>query len=83
MIDRLLDSLDCGDTSNKHSSDIVGYVETIICSENHLIQVSTFSVGIGLKVESKSSAINQSADVVNVQNLIHLHSKYKHLYHFL
>ncbi|KAG5877686.1 hypothetical protein JTB14_003841 [Gonioctena quinquepunctata] len=39
MIDRLLDSLDCGDSSNKHSSDIVGFVETILCPENHLIQI--------------------------------------------
>ncbi|CAG9761897.1 unnamed protein product [Ceutorhynchus assimilis] len=39
VLDRLLDSLDCGDSSNKHSSDIVGYVETILCSENHLIQI--------------------------------------------
>ncbi|XP_076273696.1 fuzzy planar cell polarity protein-like protein [Rhynchophorus ferrugineus] len=38
VIDRLLDSLDCGDSSNKHSSDIVGYVETILCPENHLLQ---------------------------------------------
>lgn len=38
VIDRLLDSLDCGD-SNKYSSDIVGFVETILCPENHLIQI--------------------------------------------
>ncbi|XP_072382705.1 protein fuzzy homolog [Diabrotica undecimpunctata] len=39
VIDRLLDSLDCGDASNKHSSDIVGFTETILCTENHLIQI--------------------------------------------
>lgn len=39
LIDRLLDSLDCGDSSNKHSSDLVGMAETILCPENHLIQV--------------------------------------------
>ncbi|XP_066253877.1 protein fuzzy homolog [Euwallacea similis] len=39
VLDRLLDSLDCGDSSNKHSSDIVGYVETILSPENHLIQI--------------------------------------------
>ncbi|XP_030762109.1 protein fuzzy homolog [Sitophilus oryzae] len=39
VIDRLLDSLDCGDSSNKHSSDIVGYAETVLCPENHLIQI--------------------------------------------
>ncbi|XP_060531593.1 protein fuzzy homolog isoform X1 [Cylas formicarius] len=39
LIDRLLDILDCGDSSNKHSSDIVGFVETIMSTENHLLQV--------------------------------------------
>ncbi|KAL1509312.1 hypothetical protein ABEB36_004074 [Hypothenemus hampei] len=39
VLDRLLDSLDCGDSTNKHSSDIVGYVETILCPENYLIQI--------------------------------------------
>ncbi|XP_074038172.1 fuzzy planar cell polarity protein-like protein isoform X2 [Leptinotarsa decemlineata] len=39
VIDRLLDSLDCGNPGNKHSSDIVGFVETILCAENHLIQI--------------------------------------------
>ncbi|XP_018568218.1 protein fuzzy homolog isoform X2 [Anoplophora glabripennis] len=39
LIDRLLDSLDCGDSTNKHSSDLAGFVETILCPENHLIQI--------------------------------------------
>ncbi|RZC40534.1 fuzzy -like protein, partial [Asbolus verrucosus] len=39
VIDRLLDSLDCGDSSNRHSSDLVGMAETILCPENHLIQI--------------------------------------------
>ncbi|KAJ8926420.1 hypothetical protein NQ314_021208 [Rhamnusium bicolor] len=39
LVDRLLDSLDCGDSSNKHSSDLAGFVETILCPENHLIQI--------------------------------------------
>ncbi|CAH1174065.1 unnamed protein product [Phaedon cochleariae] len=39
VIDRLLDALDCGDSNNKFPSDIVGFVETILCSENHLIQI--------------------------------------------
>ncbi|KAJ8984368.1 hypothetical protein NQ317_003516 [Molorchus minor] len=39
VIDRLLDSLDCGDSSNKHSSDVAGFVETILCPENHLMQI--------------------------------------------
>ncbi|XP_044254046.1 protein fuzzy homolog [Tribolium madens] len=39
LIDRLLDSLDCGDSSSRHSSDLIGMVETILCPENHLIQI--------------------------------------------
>ncbi|XP_063927858.1 protein fuzzy homolog [Zophobas morio] len=39
LIDRLLDSLDCGDSASKHSSDLVGMAETILCPENHLIQI--------------------------------------------
>jgi hypothetical protein len=43
LIDRLLDSLDCGDSASKHSSDLVGLAETILCPENHLIQVVPLS----------------------------------------
>lgn len=39
VIDRLMDSLDCGDANNKYTSDIVGFAETILCMENHLIQI--------------------------------------------
>ncbi|KAJ8913472.1 hypothetical protein NQ315_013852 [Exocentrus adspersus] len=39
VVDRLLDSLDCGDSNNKYSSDLAGFVETILCPENHLIQI--------------------------------------------
>ncbi|CAH0561149.1 unnamed protein product [Brassicogethes aeneus] len=39
IIDRLLDSLDCGDSTNKNSSDLVGLAEVILCTENHLIQI--------------------------------------------
>ncbi|XP_022912574.1 protein fuzzy homolog isoform X2 [Onthophagus taurus] len=38
IIDRLLDTLDCGDSSNKHSSDLVNLVECILCPENQNIQ---------------------------------------------
>lgn len=39
LIDRLMDSLDCGGTNNKYYSDIVGLAECILCPENHLIQI--------------------------------------------
>lgn len=41
LIDRLIDSLNCGDASSRHSSDLVGLAEAILCTENHLIQVNT------------------------------------------
>ncbi|CAH1970623.1 unnamed protein product [Acanthoscelides obtectus] len=39
VIDRLLDSLDCGETGNKHASDILGYSEVISCPENNMIKI--------------------------------------------
>nr|CAI5863406.1 unnamed protein product [Callosobruchus analis] len=39
VIDRLLDSLDCGETGNKHASDILGFSEIISCPENNMIKV--------------------------------------------
>lgn len=39
VIDRLLDSLDCGDAHSKNSSDLIGLAECIMCSENHLMQI--------------------------------------------
>lgn len=39
VIERLMDSLNCGDASNKHSSDLIMLGESIMCTENHLIQV--------------------------------------------
>ncbi|KAL3265767.1 hypothetical protein HHI36_009968 [Cryptolaemus montrouzieri] len=39
LMDRLLDSLDCGNVHNTHFSDIVGMSECILCPENHLIQI--------------------------------------------
>ncbi|KAK9871041.1 hypothetical protein WA026_009999 [Henosepilachna vigintioctopunctata] len=39
LVDRLLDSLDCGSPTTKYNSDIVGMVECILCTENHLMQI--------------------------------------------
>ncbi|XP_031340603.1 protein fuzzy homolog isoform X2 [Photinus pyralis] len=40
LIDRLMESLDYGVATNKYSSDIISMTETILCSENHLLQVA-------------------------------------------
>lgn len=39
LVDRLMDSLDCGGMNNKYFTDIVGLAECFLCPENHLIQV--------------------------------------------
>ncbi|KAK4886119.1 hypothetical protein RN001_002390 [Aquatica leii] len=40
LIDRLMDSLDFGGPTNKYSSDLMNMTETILCSENHLLQTA-------------------------------------------
>lgn len=39
LVDRLMDSLDYGDASNKNPSHLVQMPELILCPENHLIQI--------------------------------------------
>ncbi|KAK5643566.1 hypothetical protein RI129_007411 [Pyrocoelia pectoralis] len=40
LVDRLMESLDYGIATNKYSSDIISMTETILCSENHLLQIA-------------------------------------------
>ncbi|CAG9865513.1 unnamed protein product [Phyllotreta striolata] len=67
VIDRLLDSLDSGDANNQHASDIVGFVETTMCQENHLIQtvLDSFSESVDssfccVLIDGKISAATES-----------------------
>ncbi|GJQ65047.1 fy [Trypoxylus dichotomus] len=40
IVDRLLDCLDCSDSNNKHTSDLIQLAECLLCPENHLIQIA-------------------------------------------